>query len=130
LIVIGVIVVLIALLLPSVASVRARARTAACQSNLSQLGLALRAADRNRNVPVHAVDSGGNLWAVQIEPFLEGENGELFLCPADPNAVDLEGEERDPQNTDFQPSFGANSQMHRMRGSDGEKITLLHFWRW
>ena len=124
---IGVIVVLIALLLPSVASVRARARTAACQSNLSQLGLALRAADRNRNVPVHAVDSGGNLWTVQIEPFLEGENGELFLCPADPNAVDLEGEERDSQNADFQPSFGANSQMHRMRGSDGEKITLLDF---
>ena len=127
LIVIGVIVVLIALLLPSVASVRARARTAACQSNLSQLGLALRAADRNRNVPVHAVDSGGNLWTVQIEPFLEGENGELFLCPADPNAVDLEGEARDSQNADFQPSFGANSQMHRMRGGDGERITLLDF---
>ena len=127
LIVIGVIVVLIALLLPSVASVRARARTAACQSNLSQLGLARRAADRNRNVPVHAVDSGGNLWTVQIEPFLEGENGELFLCPADPNAVDLEGDERDPTHPAFKGSFGANSQMHRMRGSDGEKITLLDF---
>ena len=47
LIVIGVIVVLIALLLPSVASVRARARSVEAQSNLAQLGLALNAANRN-----------------------------------------------------------------------------------
>ena len=120
LIVIGVIVVLIALLLPSVASVRARARTAECQSNLAQLGLALRAADRNRNVPVSAVDGDGNRWTAQIEPFLEGEDGELFLCPADPSPLDHQAEV--PPS-----SFGANSQMHRMRGSDGEKMTLLDF---
>ena len=127
LIVIGVIVVLIALLLPSVASVRARARTAECQSNLAQLGLAVKAANRNRSTPVTAVDGNGKLWSAQIAPFLEGEDGELFLCPADPNAVDLEGEERYPQNASFQPSFGANSQMHRMRGSDGGKIVLVDF---
>ena len=127
LIVIGVIVVLIALLLPSVASVRARARTAECQSNLAQLGLAHNAADRNRSTPVTAVDGNGNLWSAQIEPFLEGEDGELFLCPADPNAVDLEDDQRDPQNAAFQPSFAANSQMHRMQGSDGGKIVLVDF---
>ena len=125
LIVIGVIVVLIALLLPSVASVRARARSAECQSNLAQLGLALNAANRNRSTPLTAVDGNGNLWSAQIAPFLEGEDGELFLCPADPNTVDLEDDQRDPQNAAFQPSFGANSQMHRMQGSDANKITVL-----
>ena len=54
------------------------------------------------------VDGNGNLWSAQIEPFLEGEDGELFLCPADPNAVDLEDDQRDPQNAAFQPSFAAN----------------------
>ena len=56
LIVIGVIVVLIALLLPSVASVRARARSVEAQSNLAQLGLALQAANRNRSTPVTAAE--------------------------------------------------------------------------
>jgi type II secretory pathway pseudopilin PulG len=144
LIVIGVIVVLIALLLPSVASVRARARTAACQSNLTQLGLAMNAANRNRSAPVRAeievldtngdpkLDADGNpikiSWADQIKPFLEGENEQLFNCPADFQSKNIP-----PSNSGggvqqpFGDSFGANSQMHRMQGSDGEKITLLDF---
>ena len=112
LIVIGVIVVLIALLLPSVASVRARARTAECQSNLTQLGLAIHAANRNRSTPVHS-----NSWVKDIEPLLEGENGELFICPDDlKGGRGLE-----------EPSFAANNQMHRMGGSDGRKLVILDF---
>ena len=122
LIVIGVIVVLIALLLPSVASVRARARSAECQSNLAQLGLAINAANRNRSAPVH-----GNSWVKDIEPFLEGENGELFNCPADIEAENRTADERNPTHPAFEGSFGANSQMHRMQGSDGTRITVLDF---
>ena len=122
LIVIGVIVVLIALLLPSVASVRARARSAECQSNLAQLGLALNAANRNRSTPVHS-----SSWAADIEPFLEGENGELFNCPADFEAENRTTDQRDPTHPDFKGSFGANNQMHRMQGSDGGKIVLVDF---
>ena len=120
LIVIGVIVVLIALLLPSVASVRARARTAECQSNLTQLGLALNAANRNRSTPVNS-----SSWAADIAPFLEGENEELFVCPADFQAENRNAEEQDPTNPQFQGSFGANNQMHRMQGSDASKVTLV-----
>ena len=142
LIVIGVIVVLIALLLPSVAAVRSRARTAECQSNLAQLGLAMNAANRNRSTPVRSeievldangdpkLDANGDpmtiSWADQIEPFLEGENEELFNCPADFQAGNLP-----PSNSGggvqqpFGGSFGANNQMHRMQGSDGNKVTLL-----
>ena len=118
LIVIGVIVVLIALLLPSVASVRARARSVEAQSNLTQLGLALNAANRNRSTPVMHKDSDGILWTKQIQPFLEGENEALFVSPADPNA-----EERGPD----EPSFAANNQMHRMGSGDGRKIVILDF---
>ena len=115
LIVIGVIVVLIALLLPSVASVRARARTTQAQSNLAQLGLALQAANRNRSTPVKAKD-----WMKQIKPFLEGENNEaLFVSPADPNA-----EQR--KDGDI-PSFAVNNQVHRMGSGDGKKIVMLDF---
>ena len=118
LIVIGVIVVLIALLLPSVASVRARARSAEAQSNLAQLGLARSAASRNRGTPVMHQDSDGTLWTKQIQPFLEGENEALFVNPADPNA-----EMRGPN----EPSFAANNQMHRMGSGDGKKIVILDF---
>jgi prepilin-type N-terminal cleavage/methylation domain-containing protein len=108
LIVIGVIVVLIALLLPSVAAVRARARSAECQSNLTQLGLALNAANRNRSTPVNS-----NSWAADIAPFLDGESGELFVCPTDLQAENRTADEQDPTNTQFKGSFGANNQMHR-----------------
>ena len=123
LIVIGVIVVLIALLLPSVASVRARARSAQAQSNLAQLGLALQAANRNRSTPVTATeqDAEGNfntVWPSQIQPFLEGDNEALFVSPADPKA-----EERGPD----EPSFAADNQLHRMGSGDGNKIVMLDF---
>ena len=118
LIVIGVIVVLIALLLPSVASVRARARSVEAQSNLAQLGLALNAANRNRSTPVMHTDSDGILWTKQIQPFLEGENEALFVSPADPNAA---------KRGSDKPSFAANNQMHRMGSGDGKKIVILDF---
>ena len=122
LIVIGVIVVLIALLLPSVASVRARARSVEAQSNLAQLGLALNAANRNRSTPVRHIDKKNPtdpiLWTKQIQPFLEGENEALFVSPADPNA-----EERGSH----EPSFAANNQMHRMGSGDGRKRVILDF---
>ena len=119
LIVIGVIVVLIALLLPSVASVRARARSVEAQSNLAQLGLALQAANRNRSTPVKATE-GSRAWMEQIRPFLEGENNEaLFVSPADPNA--------EQRKDDDIPSFAVNDQVHRMGSGDGKKIVMLDF---
>ena len=115
LIVIGVIVVLIALLLPSVASVRARARTAQAQSNLTQLGLAIKAANRNRNKPIHS-----SSWTTELGPFLEGEDKQaLFVSPADPKA--------DERKDNDIPSFAVNDQVHRMGSGDGNKIVMLDF---
>ena len=80
----------------------------------------MNAANRNRSTPVQS-----NSWVKDIEPFLEGENEELFNCPADFEAENRTADQRDPTHPDFKGSFGANNQMHRMQGSDGNKVTLL-----
>ena len=132
LIVIGVIVILIALLLPTVGSVRGRARTAECQNNLQQLGLAIRQANEHRSTPLKAeeLDNSGNpqaYWPSRVAPFLDHKETDwsepLFVCPDDPRAATGPG----PTDLEFQPSYGANSQMHRMQSGDARKITLLDF---
>ena len=94
LIVIGVIVVLIALLLPAVGSVRARARTDAVPEQPdAELGLALKMAEANLPQPVRAreADPHNNrpihLLARGAEPVSRGKDKQpLFLsersCPA------------------------------------------------
>ena len=124
LIVIGVIVVLIALLLPSVASVRARARTVQCRNNLAQLGLAINTANRNRNGPIQASDKD---WVKQLDPFVEGDSANLFVCPSDVRTTDRTDDQSNPTHPDFEGSFAANSRAHRMRASDGDKFVILDF---
>ena len=143
LIVIGVIVVLIALLLPAVGSVRARARTTQCQNNLMELGLALKMAEANLPQPVRAREADPTttgpftFWHGVLSPFLEEKTNSLFFCPSDPArpgdtaSLDPQLAEADqhasPLDRQFPTSYGANNRLHRMQGGDSGKIALLDF---
>ena len=74
-----------------------------------------------------AVDADGNRWTAQLDPFLEGEDAELFVCPADFDAANRNEAEQDPADPAFQGSFAGNSRVHQMQGSDANKITVLDF---
>lgn len=106
LVVVAIIVILIAILLPSLGKARDSARSAACMSNLRQMGMAIQmyAQDYNGTIPIansnKTVPGGGlawpdNYWMTRLQPYLENrsQNGNnqqnyircysgVFRCPA------------------------------------------------
>ncbi len=87
LVVIAVIALLAALLLPSLAGAKASARSAACKSNLRQLGIALIAfadehehypADSYRDVAISQFVTYG--WPAHLLPYVSS-NTAVFRCP-------------------------------------------------
>jgi general secretion pathway protein G len=87
--VIAIIGILAGLVIPTVGSVRAKARQAQCVSNLRQLGLALATyAEQNRGAfPETTHGALGDLeqvsWIYALLPFV-GNAEEVRLCPLDP----------------------------------------------
>lgn len=109
LVTIAVIGILVALLLPAIGAVRERSRSAQCQSNQRQIGLAWRQA--NEASPLPLVSSN---WDEKVIAYLEDQE-DVLRCP---NDMDL---------TAGAPSFGMNHRSHRMSGGDGGKIVLLDY---
>jgi prepilin-type N-terminal cleavage/methylation domain-containing protein/prepilin-type processing-associated H-X9-DG protein len=90
LVVIGIIGVLAAILLPAIRAGRERARTANCQSNLQQIGLALQMyADEHDGFLPHEDDKvpANSCWFFLIDPYLRTQGlddlevNEVKLCP-------------------------------------------------
>jgi prepilin-type N-terminal cleavage/methylation domain-containing protein len=91
LVVIAIIAILAAMLLPALSSAKQRAWTISCNSNLHQIGLAMRmfADDNNEYYPESgrtiywgAVDTGGSekaSWMEQIYPYTANTN--VYRCP-------------------------------------------------
>lgn len=100
LVVIAILGVLTSLLLPALASAKARARQTACLSNLRQLGLGmvLYADEFDGLVPLttHGSDDARVSWVHTLRPFV-GDTDAIRLCPADPRA----GERRANRGTSY-----------------------------
>lgn len=85
LVVVAIISILAAMLLPALKSARDKAKSAACQNNLRQLGMAvlMYAQDWDGRLPAttDGPPSYGNLWVWKLYPnYLRGEN--VFICPS------------------------------------------------
>jgi prepilin-type processing-associated H-X9-DG protein len=85
LVVIGIIVVLIAVLMPALAKVRKHAQEVHCAANLRSIGQALTMYTQQYGCyPGCFIAEAGDsysVWPVRLRPFLGGEQG-VFVCPA------------------------------------------------
>lgn len=70
LVVVAIIVILIAILLPSLNNARKQAKTAICQSNIRQLGIAARIYAEENSLYWPAHSNGGLLWYDRLMPYI------------------------------------------------------------
>ena len=106
LVVIGIIVVLVALMLPAIGMVRARSRSTHCQSNLAQLGLAVQKAGRAADEPLRS-----SQWQGRVPTFLDDQTS-LMHCP---------------EHLESGISYGMNDRAHRFLSGDSRKIVMLDY---
>ena len=105
LVVLAIIGLLAGLLLPAVQQAREAANRTQCANNLRQIGLALLHYETiNENLPPARISDQGPTWAVQILPFIEGDNAwkaGAVVAIATPNKVFFCPSRRGPQTTLF-----------------------------
>ena len=79
LVVIAIIAILAAILFPVFAKAREKARTASCQSNLKQIGLAfaMYKNDYDETAPGYNFSGG---WVTVLQPYTK--NSQIFVCPS------------------------------------------------
>ena len=86
LVVIAIIAVLAALLLPALDGVRKKSQSAACASNMRQIGVAMQLYVSENDGRIVACDSDNTtptLWYVNLTPYLSSPK--VFKCPSDTN---------------------------------------------
>lgn len=101
LVVIAIIAILAAILFPVFSRARENARRSSCQSNLRQIGLAIKqyAQDNDMRYPLVAVSAGYPYgWADAVQPYVK--NVQLFQCPSEGNNGNT-----DPQQVGYSDYF-------------------------
>jgi len=87
LVVIAIIAILASLLLPTLSKAKAKAQSAACQSNQRQMGLALRMYLDDYNwYPFHAAHNTSEPWSNSLSEYVSRVS-KVFVCPAHKRAV-------------------------------------------
>src|SRR5690349_21852602 len=84
LVVIAIIAILAAILFPVFAQARAKARQAACLSNMKQIGTAVTMYSQDYDEAIVPSENGGSgpltSWPSLIQPYVK--NADVFVCPA------------------------------------------------
>lgn len=104
-IVIAIVILLLAILLPTLSSMQSDRRQAVCANNLRNLGLGLAAASR-AGEPLDSTN-----WSDAILPFI-GEEADLLYCPEHGTSA---------------ISYGMNNHAHRFGDEDAHRIALLDY---
>jgi len=110
LVVIAIIAILAAMLLPSLSRAKTAGQSAACKSNLHQIGVALKLyTDEFQKFPVCAAITSGQgqvlgLWDGTLLPFA-GNNRVVFSCPANKDAPQWTNNPAQPRRNS---SYGYN----------------------
>ena len=120
LVVIAIIAILAAILFPVFSRAREKARTASCQSNLKQIGLALKMYLNDWdevNVPMWGEWPGWGGWNPPwwfiIQPYMK--NCQLLVCPSGRSSGWIRGYNNPPYNLCFDPgrgTYGLNKLLH------------------
>lgn len=114
LVVLGIIIILVALLLPAIQAARKSARSSQCQSRLKQLCLSFKKAQANVKSGLQVQNPDDYEKFVEyLNEYLEDAE-EVWNCP----------ENNDPEN---EAGYGFNERLHRLHVKDAKKIVALDY---
>ena len=124
LVVIAIIAILAAILFPVFARAREKARQTSCQSNLKQIGLAMRMYMGDYDERVLPSRLGGSptdvCWTALTQPYIN--NDQIFVCPSHSTPL------ASAATNGYAKSYGLNYEIHTFNTYAGHAANPLTIW--